>query len=130
MAIEKSITNSIIAYIKQSGGQAEKVKGDSSASGRPDINACYNGRCLRIEVKTPDHRNITSKKQDINLKRWRYAGAVCMAVYSKKSFVYFLTCLSLGETGYISCTDDNNCMSHCYIPKVDIKKNVWRTIVR
>ena len=122
MAIEKSITNSIIAYIKQIGGQAEKVKGDASASGRPDINACYHGRCLRIEVKTPDHRNKTSKKQDINLKRWRYSGAVCMAIYSKKALVYFLTCLSMGKTGYINYVEDNNCESYCYIPKLNFKK--------
>ena len=118
MPIEKSITSGIIAYIKQIGGQAEKVKGDSSASGRPDINACYTGRCLRIEVKTPDHRNTTSKKQDINLKRWRYAGAVCMAVYSKNSVKYFITCLELGKTGYITYMEDNNCVSSCYIPKL------------
>lgn len=122
MPIEKSITNSIIAYIKQIGGQAEKVKGDASASGRPDINACYQGRCFRIEVKTPDHRNRTSKKQDINLKRWRYAGAVCMAVYSKKALVYFMTCASLNESGYITHTDDNGCVSYCYIPKITIRR--------
>lgn len=118
MSFEKSITTSIIAYIKKIGGQAEKVKGDSSVSGRPDINACYKGRCIRIEVKTPDNKNTTSKKQDINLKRWRYAGAICITAYSKKAVIYFLTCFSMGETGYFACSEDNGCVSYCYIPKV------------
>ncbi len=118
MALEKSISGSIISYIRQIGGQAEKVKGDSSASGRPDINACYQGRCIRIEAKTPDHRNTASKKQKISLKRWGYAGAVCMTVYSKKSFMYFMTCLFCGETGHLAYADDNGCISHCYIPEI------------
>lgn len=117
MPIESSITHSIIAYIKLLGGQAEKVKGDSSASGRPDINACYRGRCLRIEVKTPDNRNKTSKKQDINLKRWSRAGAVCMAVYSKNAVKYFITCLNMGKTGSLLYTEKNSCTSYCIIPE-------------
>lgn len=119
MPLESSITHSIINHIKKLGGQAEKVKGDSSSSGRPDINACYKGRCIRIEVKTPDNKNTASKKQGVNLKRWRHAGAVCMVVYSKQAAVYFLTCFSLGETGYKACVENNECVSHCYIPKRD-----------
>lgn len=118
MPLETSITGSIITYIKSLGGQAEKVKGDSSASGRPDINACYRGRCLRIEVKTPDHKNTTSKKQDINLKRWRHAGAICMAVYSKKAVMYFLSCYNLGMTGTFLYTENNKCCSTAYIPRI------------
>lgn len=122
MSFEKSITDNIITYIKQIGGQAEKVKGDASASGRPDINACYKGRCIRIEVKTPDNKNVASKKQEINLKRWRHAGAICMTVYSKKAVIYFLTCLSLGETGYKACCEDNGCVSSCFIPSKESKR--------
>lgn len=119
MPIETSITSSIISHLKQIGGQAEKVKGDSSASGRPDINACYKGRCLRIEVKTPDNRNTTSKKQDINLKRWGHAGAVTMAVYSKRAVIYFLTCMSAGMTGPFAYREDNKCWSTAYIPRIN-----------
>lgn len=117
MSFEKSITDSIITYIKQIGGQAEKVKGDSSASGRPDINACYKGRCIRIEVKTPDNRNKTSKKQDINLKCWSRAGAICMAVYSKNAVKYFITCLNMEKTGSLLYTEKNSCTSYCVIPE-------------
>lgn len=118
MSFEKSITTSIIAYIKKIGGQAEKVKGDSSASGRPDINACYKGRCLRIEVKTPDNRNTTSKKQDINLKRWTHAGAICMTVYSRDAVKHFIrkTNKSPYEAGIISYEEKNGCVSKCFIP--------------
>lgn len=116
---EKSITNSIIAYIRSIGGQAEKLKGDSSASGRPDINACINGRCFRIEVKTPDNRNQASKKQELNLARWYKAGAVAMAVYSKKAFEEFMHSIDLGTIGLIVYAEANKCISKCWIPKVN-----------
>lgn len=122
MSFESSITQSIITYIKSIGGQAEKVKGDASASGRPDINACYKGRCLRIEVKTPDNKNTASKKQQINLKRWRYAGAVCMSVYSKQAVKYFIELLDSPPrikyrlSQYEVYSEENKCVSECYIP--------------
>ena len=118
MPIETSITSSIISHLKQIGGQAEKVKGDSSASGRPDINACYKGRCLRIEVKTPDNRNTTSKKQDINLKRWRHAGAVTMTVYSKRAVMFFIDCIDKGMTGPVIYEYDK-LFSTAFIPRVN-----------
>ena len=58
MPFESSITGSIIDYLNSlPGGRAEKLKGSSSGSGKADINGCYRGRSLRIEVKTPDNRN-------------------------------------------------------------------------
>lgn len=117
MPIESTITKSIIAYIKQLGGQAEKVKGDSSSSGRPDINACYKGRCLRIEVKTPDHGNVASKKQKVNLARWRHAGAVTMTVYSKRAVMFFIDCIDKGMTGPVIYEYDK-LFSTAYIPEV------------
>ena len=122
MPLETSITGSIIAYIKKIGGQAEKVKGDSSSSGRPDINACYKGRCIRIEVKTPDHRNKPSRKQEVNLKRWTHAGAICMSAYSKKAVIYFFTCWGLGQHGALFYQEENGCTSTCFIPKMKVKK--------
>lgn len=61
---------------------AEKVQGSAISSGKADINACYKGHSLRIEVKTPDHGNKASKKQEMNLKRWETAGACCIIAYS------------------------------------------------
>ncbi len=119
MALEKSITNSIIAFIKRQGGQAEKVMGTAVQSGRPDINACYKGRCLRIEVKTPDHKNTASKKQSMNLARWRRAGAISMTVYSKQAVTYFLICYCQGETGILTYSESNGCLSIADIPELE-----------
>lgn len=83
MAREISIVDNIIKYIcSLPNGTAEKVQGTMRSSGKSDINACINGRCIRLEVKTADHGNKASKKQSINLKRWSAAGAVCGVVYS------------------------------------------------
>lgn len=83
MAREVSIVDSIIKYINQlPNGVAEKVQGTLRSSGKSDINACINGHCVRLEVKTADHGNKASKKQSINLRRWSAAGALCAVVYS------------------------------------------------
>lgn len=83
MAREISIVDKIISYINaMPHGVAEKVQGTARSSGKSDINACINGTCIRLEVKTADHGNKESKKQSINLRRWSAAGAVCDVVYS------------------------------------------------
>lgn len=83
MAREISIVQNIIKYINSlPQGAAEKVQGTSRSSGKADINACINGQCIRLEVKTADHGNKESKKQNVNLRRWSAAGAVCAVVYS------------------------------------------------
>lgn len=83
MVREISIVDRIIEYINSMpNGTAEKVQGTMRSSGKSDINACINGRCIRLEVKTADHGNKESKKQSINLRRWSAAGAVCAVVYS------------------------------------------------
>lgn len=83
MAREQVIVQQILKYINGlPHGVAEKVQGTARSSGKSDINACINGRSIRIEVKTADHGNKESKKQSINLKRWSAAGAVCDVVYS------------------------------------------------
>lgn len=91
MALEKSITNSILAYLNSLPYcRAEKAQGGAIASGRADINACYRGRTLRIEVKTPDHKNKASEKQRHNLEKWYKAGAIVMTVYSLNAVKDFL----------------------------------------
>lgn len=83
MPREEVIVSSIIKYLNSlDGGVAEKVQGSSMSSGKADINACYKGRSIRIEVKTPDHGNKASEKQKINLRRWKRAGAYCIVAYS------------------------------------------------
>lgn len=82
MPREEVIVSAIIKYINSlDGGVAEKVQGTSMSNGKADINACYKGRSIRIEVKTPDHGNKASEKQKLNLRRWEKAGAICLVAY-------------------------------------------------
>lgn len=83
MPLETTITKRILDWINGlEGGVAEKVMGNAFQFGRPDINACYRGRCIRIEVKTPDHGNKPSKAQELDIKKWRKAGALAFVAYS------------------------------------------------
>lgn len=83
MAREISVVDKIINYINsRPDGVAEKVQGTLRSSGKADINACISGQCVRLEVKTKDHGNKASKKQVVNLRRWKAAGAICSVVYS------------------------------------------------
>lgn len=83
MPLETTITNKIIKWVNGlEGGVAEKVMGNAFQFGRPDINACYKGRSVRIEVKTPDHGNKPSKAQELDIKKWQKAGCLAFVAYS------------------------------------------------
>lgn len=83
MSFETTITHRIMEWFNnQSGVIMEKVKGEAECSGRSDINGCFHGRSVRIEVKTPDNRNKPSKKQLWDLWKWNRAGSLCMVTYS------------------------------------------------
>lgn len=83
MALESTITNRVINFLNSLDNcVAEKVFGNGISSGKPDINACYKGRSVRIEMKSPDHGNKASTKQRLNLKKWEKAGAICGVCYS------------------------------------------------
>lgn len=83
MSFETTITHRIMEYFNGiNKAIVEKVKGGAECSGRADINGCYYGWSMRIEVKTPDNRNKPTKKQLYNLYQWNKAGALCMVVYS------------------------------------------------
>lgn len=119
MPIEKSITNNIIKSINSMPfAISEKIKGDATSSGKADINACYNSRSIRIEVKTPDHKNKASKKQEHNLRKWLYAGSIVMVVYSEESFIYFMGKIKNGLLGKYTYTENNGCISWMEIPNI------------
>ena len=119
MALEGSITGSILRYLNSLPHcRAEKLKGSSSASGRADINACYRGRTLRIEVKTPDHKNKASAKQNHNLDKWYKAGAVVMVAYSKESVEKLIKVLKAKQHGYFEVDEGNGCVSWAKIPSL------------
>jgi hypothetical protein len=83
MPLESTIQSSILKYLNSLPDcVAENVSGNAAQSGRPDINACIEGCSYRIEVKSPDHGYMPSKKQITNLKRWARAGAICVVVWS------------------------------------------------
>ncbi len=83
MSRENVIVAEILSYLnKLPICVAEKVQGTALSSGKADINACYRGHTLRIEVKTPDNGNTASKKQNMNLRRWKAAGAYCCVAYN------------------------------------------------
>ena len=91
MPREDTIVESILTYINSLPyGVAEKVHGSAMSSGKADINACYKGVSLRLEVKTPDHGNKPSKKQKMNLRRWAAAGARCATVYGLEEVIQIL----------------------------------------
>lgn len=122
MPLESSITNSILGYLNSLPYcRAEKVKGSSSSSGRADVNACYKGRCIRIEVKTPDHKNKASAKQEHNLEKWSNAGAVIMVAYSRSSvekLIYHLDHKDVVNFTTLYLYERNGCISWFTIPKV------------
>lgn len=117
MSFEKSITNSIIKYLNSLPNcRAEKVQGGATASGRADINACYRGRSIRIEVKTPDNKNKASTKQEHNLVKWYNSGAVIMVVYSLEAVEKFLSFIRDGYISGFNLKEDNGCISIIRIP--------------
>jgi hypothetical protein len=109
--LEKTIQDNIISYLQHmTSCDAENVYGNSFSAGRPDINACYKGRLLRIEVKTPDHGNTPSDIQKANLKRWAKSGAVCFVAYSLEE----VKCVVTPER--LLCDCENGC-SICPVKK-------------
>lgn len=94
MPLESAITQSIIKYINSLPyGIAEKVPGSAIASGRPDINGCYKGYCLRLEIKSPDHGNKASAKQLYNLQKWEKASAVIGVLHSLDDAKQLIQCI-------------------------------------
>lgn len=80
---ESSIQSKIIKWINaQPGCIAENVRGNAAQSGRADINACIQGRCMKIEVKRPDSNYDVTPKQKVYMRKWALAHAYCCRVES------------------------------------------------
>lgn len=117
MPLESAIVSSILDLFKRTPRAcAEKVQGTSAAAGRADINASYKGRMIRLEVKTPDHKNKASVRQLINLRKWRQAGAVTGVVYSVRSVEHLFVILDANQVGEFKFYEDNGCESHIFVP--------------
>lgn len=117
MGLESTLQSRALDYLNQLPGcKAENVSGNASQSGRPDINGCFHGRMFKLELKTPDHRYKASKKQQLELRRWKNTGCVVGVIYSM-TMIYKLFSLDWEEyPGYEEKTEANNCLSWFDIP--------------
>lgn len=117
MGLESTLQSRVLDYLNQLPGcKAENVSGNASQSGRPDINGCFRGRMFKLELKTPDHRYKASKKQQLELRRWKNTGCVVGVIYSM-AMIYKLFSLDWEEyPGYEEKTEANNCLSWFDIP--------------
>lgn len=62
--------------------RAIKVQGNAQRSGEPDIDGCYRGRSLKLEVKRPQGTYKPSELQLAVLSMWKEAGALTGVVHS------------------------------------------------
>ena len=80
---EGSLQSKVLDYLNSLPKcRAENVSGNASQSGRADINACYKGRCLKIELKDPQTGYKPTQQQLLYLKKWAAAGAKTGVCYS------------------------------------------------
>ena len=63
---EQNYQSKIVKQLEARGAYVVKVVA-ASKKGVPDILACYKGKFIAIEVKTPTSRSNTTKLQDYNL---------------------------------------------------------------
>lgn len=84
--MEGDIQSSVLKYLNSLPQcMAENVRGNASQSGRADINACYKGRCIKIELKDAKDKGYSATaQQKLYLKKWEKAGAVVGVCYSVK----------------------------------------------
>lgn len=82
--MERDIQSSVLKYLNSLPGcMAENVRGNASQSGRADINACYKGNCLKIELKDPNDKSYgITAQQKLYLEKWKRAGAIVKVCYS------------------------------------------------
>lgn len=93
MGLESNFQSTVLKYLNSLPGcKAENVSGNANQSGRPDINGCYRGRMFKIELKTPDNKNEATKKQRLELRKWKNAGCAIAVIYElellKEMFSY------------------------------------------
>mgnify|MGYP000386206861 CR=1 FL=1 len=77
---ESQIQKQIVNLIRKRGGYAIVTTCPPCEYGTPDVLACYLGRALLIEVKTP--KGVVSAIQTRRLEQWRAAGAWAMVARS------------------------------------------------
>ena len=118
MGFESNLQSSVLEYLnKLPDCRAENVSGNASQSGRPDITGCYRGRMFKIELKTPDNRYKASKKQELELRRWKRAGAVIAVVYSMSTLKSLFSLDWTKPVESVEIAERNGCKSWYCIPE-------------
>jgi hypothetical protein len=80
---EAALSASCVKIINARGGYARKNHGDSRVrKGRPDIEGCYRGHHLGLEVKLPGKENNVTPLQKKELDAIRAAGGIARVVSS------------------------------------------------
>lgn len=78
---EQDYQRKITKYLESKGAYVAKVI-VGNKKGIPDILACYKGKFIAVEVKTPRTINNTSKLQDYNLKKINDSGGYALVAWS------------------------------------------------
>lgn len=86
---EASIQKAILDLLKARGGYAVKVI-QASKAGVPDIIACYKGRFIAIEVKTPKTKNNVSELQWHNIELIGNSGGKAIVAWDISGVEKFL----------------------------------------
>lgn len=81
---EKEVTKTVLRHLnKIDGCYAHKMHGSIYGNGgEPDIDACINGRTVKIEMKAPGRKPKPTAIQEVAMQRWRDAGAVVILATS------------------------------------------------
>ena len=113
MGYESNFQATVLKYLNSLPDcKAENVSGNANQSGRPDITGCYKGQMFKIELKTPDNNNQATKKQQLELRKWRNAGCVTAVVYDM-GFLRRMFSISWETIEDITLSDES---SWCIIP--------------
>jgi len=88
--LESGITAGILKYLNSLPECfARKTSGDDKRSGELDIDCCYHGLAVKLEVKRPGRQHgymnkagNASKLQLATMSKWKAAGAIAAIVYS------------------------------------------------
>lgn len=76
---EQGYQAKVIKYLAEKGAYVVKTV-SASKKGVPDVIACYKGKFIAIEMKTPEKRHNTTPLQDYNIARVLKAGGYAMVV--------------------------------------------------
>lgn len=120
MGRESNFQASVLKYLNSLPGcVAENVSGNSQQSGRPDVNGCIRGRMFKLELKTKDNEYKASKKQELNLRRWRRSGSIVGVVYSLDFLREVFSQRGFHKrVAFYEKDEENDCYSWIDVPEV------------